>query len=91
MDNFTPTGYWTFNCGFNGGGANDFDFYYINWGNLTVQRNNLHYIRITLHFWNQIDGWKTKSKIFTPPNAPTSNPFTFYAEFHNSWCKGISG
>ncbi len=83
MSNFIPDCFWTYNCG-----ARDYDFS-ANWGNLTVQRKNLQYIRFTLYYWNEIDGWKTKSKTFIPPNPPTSDPFTFFAQLSLSWCKGI--
>jgi len=83
MSSFNPNCFWTYNCG-----AKDYDFF-ATWGNLTVQRNNLQYIRISLYYWNEIDGWKTKSQTFIPPNAPTSDPFTFNAQIIHSWCKGI--
>jgi hypothetical protein len=46
----------------------------------------LQYVRATLHFWNEIDGWSTKSFNFIPPNAPTSDPYSFYAAIIDSWC-----
>ena len=54
MSGFNPNCFWTSNCG-----AKDYDFY-ASWENLTVQRNNLQYIRISLYYWNEIDGWETK-------------------------------
>lgn len=83
MSIFNPNCYWTYNCG-----AKDYDFF-ATWGNLTVQRNNLQYIRISLYYWNEIDGWEIKSKTYIPPNAPTSDPYTVYAQLNHSWCKGI--
>lgn len=82
MPNFEPDCFWTYNCG-----ANDYDIYAV-WGTLTVQRNYLRYVKIILNFYNQIDGWIQKSKTFIPPNAPTSDPFTFSAQLSDSWCKG---
>jgi hypothetical protein len=83
ISSFNPNCFWTYNCG-----AKDYDFF-ATWGNLTVQRNNLQYIRISLYYWNEIDVWKTKSKTYILPNAPTSAPFTFNAQLIHSWCKGI--
>jgi len=81
MFNKNPKCMWTYNCE-----KRDYDFS-VDWGTVTIQRNNLHYIRITLFFWNEIDEWITKSSIFTPPNSPTSQPYTFYAYIYHSWCK----
>jgi len=87
MPNFNPECIWKFNCSLNGSGADDYDFF-ATWGNLTIHRNNLQYVRITLYYWNEVDGWKTKSKTYIPPNASTSDPYTFYAQLYYSWCKG---
>jgi hypothetical protein len=76
MPDYIPNCLWRFNCS---PGPNDYDFY-AQWGNLTIQLNYLRYIKIVLNFYNQIDGWIQKSQTFTPPNAPTSDPFSFYAE-----------
>jgi hypothetical protein len=83
ISSFNPNCFWTYNCG-----AKDYDFF-ATCGNLTVQRNNLQYIRISLYYWNEIDVWKTKSKTYILPNAPTSAPFTFNAQLIHSRCKGI--
>lgn len=83
MSNFISDCFWTYNCG-----ARDYDIF-ATWENLTIQRNYLRYVKITLNFYTQLDGWLQKSKTFTPPNAPTSDPFTFYAQLSHSWCKGI--
>lgn len=47
----------------------------------------MRYIKITLNLYNQLDGWIQKTKTFTPAGAPSSDPFTFYAELNHSWCK----
>lgn len=46
-------------------------------------------MQLILNFYNALDGWVQKSKTLIPPNAPTSNPFTFNASLYHSWCKGI--
>lgn len=89
MPNFNPNCFWKYNCSLNESGADDYDFY-ANWGDLTVQRTNLQFIRISLFYWNSIDGWITRSKTSIPPNAPTSNPFSFYAQLYYGWCKGTN-
>ncbi len=83
MANFIPHCIWRFNCY---PGPDDYDFF-ATWGNLTIQRDFLRYVKSVLNFYNQIDGWIQKSKTFTPPDAPTSEPFTFNAELGHSWCK----
>ncbi|MFN3694454.1 MAG: hypothetical protein ACK4UV_05550 [Ignavibacterium sp.] len=75
MSQYTPNFFWTFNCS---PGPNDYD-YNANWENISVQRNNLQYVKVTLHHWNEIDGWKTISRIYVAPNAPTFDPFNFNA------------
>lgn len=85
QSSYNPICKWTYNCG-----PRDFDFG-ADWGTLTIQRNSLLFIRLTLYFWNELDGWKTKTKIKTPPNAPTSEPYTFHGFLYHSWCKGVEG
>lgn len=81
MSNFNPNCILKYNCG-----AEDFDFF-ATWGSLTVQRQFLRYIQITLNLYNQIDGWKNITKTFIPPNATSSLPFSFFAELNYCWCK----
>lgn len=83
MPQYIPEFWWTWNCG----PADDYDCL-ADWGNLIIQRNNLRYIRTTLNFWNELDDWKQNSKVFTPPNAPTSEPFSVNPTIGYSWCKG---
>ncbi len=84
MSNFNPNCIWKFNCG-----AEDFDFF-ATWGNLEIQRQYLRYVKITLNLYNQIDGWTTISKKFSPSSPPSSEPFTFFAELNYCWCKSSS-
>ncbi len=86
MISFKPDFFWTFNCS---PGPNDYD-YNAGWGNISVQRNNLQYVKVTLHHWNEIDGWKTISRIYIPPNAPTSDPFNFNPQLGSGFCKSSS-
>lgn len=82
MPNFIPDCYWAFNCA----PQEDYDFF-AEWGSVTIQRNHLRYVKVTLNFYNQIDGWISISTTYTPPNSPTSNPFNFYAHIYHGWCK----
>lgn len=75
MPEYVPECYWTFNCS---PGPDDYDFF-CTWENVIVQRNNLQYVRVSLHHWNEIDGWKFATRTYIPPNAPTSEPFTLTA------------
>lgn len=83
MPQYIPDFFWTFNCY---PGPNDYDCY-ANWGEVVVQRNELQYIRVTLHYWNEIDGWKLISKTYISPHAPTSKPYTFNPQLKSSFCK----
>lgn len=82
MPNFIPECLWVFNCA----PQMDYDFD-ANWGNVTIQRDNLRYVKVTLNFYNQIDGWTSRSNTYTPPNSPTSNPFNFNPRIYYGWCK----
>jgi hypothetical protein len=83
MSQYIPNFYWTFNCS---PGPNDYD-YNAHWGEITIQRTNLQYIKVTLHHWNEIDGWKTTTRTFIPPNAPTSDPYSFNPSLGSGFCK----
>lgn len=79
---YIPEFWWIWNCG----SADDYDCL-ADQGNLTIQRNNLRYIKTTLNFWNELDGWKLISKTYIPPNAPTSKPYTFNPQLNSGFCK----
>ena len=85
MSILNPTCYWTYNCG-----AKDYDLF-ATWGNLTIQRNYLRYVRFSLFIWTNVDGWMTKTQTHTPINAPSSATFTFFGQLGKSWCKGTPG
>ena len=78
MENFNPNCYWVYHC------DKDSDFI-ADWGNF--QRPNLQYVRINLLYRNEIDGWTSISKTHSPPNPPTSDPFTFFARIYHIFCR----
>ncbi|MBM4176669.1 MAG: hypothetical protein FJ213_10935 [Ignavibacteria bacterium] len=82
MSNFIPDCNWTFNHG----PQKDYDFR-SDWGTLTIQRDNLRYVRVTLNFCNYLDGWTSISKTYTPETSPTSEPFTISPSIYHGWCK----
>jgi hypothetical protein len=74
MSNLEGKFHWGWNCGT----PNDIDvqYYWGEYGTLTIQR---HYLRKIIYRWrfcNSRDGWIEESKTFELPQ-PTSDPYTF--------------
>ncbi len=82
MSNFMPECYWVFNCA----PQMDYDFC-SDWGPLTIQRDNLRYVKVTLNFYNNLDGWISKSQTYTPAVSPTSDPYTIRPIIYHGFCK----
>lgn len=85
--NFDNTNKWDYNCG----SRNDLD-YLIRWGDfendntLTIKRENMSKIKISIRCWNSRDGWITNSTTKSVSGGSTSEPYkftqlTFHEEF----------
>ncbi len=76
--NFNSTNKWQYNCS----NINDLD-YLVRWGNfegpqsLTIKRDNMTKIVITMRCWNSKDGWITKTSTKNVTGGSTSDPYTF--------------
>lgn len=76
--NFNSTNKWDYNCS----SINDLD-YLVRWcdfennNTLTIKRENMSKIIISIRCWNSKDGWINQSKTKNVQGGATSDPYTF--------------